>query len=75
MSNQMKTAANIKRPKPPKPKCKGTLVCVRCHAEYVPRSDWQRGFYIAEGTENPTFVKTMDVPEGHCPMCLYQKGE
>jgi hypothetical protein len=51
----------------PKSRYENTIVCPECHAEYRKNTEWVRGCY--EGTSS-SFVASMIVPHGHCPVCL-----
>lgn len=56
----------------PKPRWDNTVVCHECHAEYSKNTEWVRGRYSnhPEDTSTPSFVASMVVPHGHCPVCL-----
>ena len=59
---------NIPKPRRPKPRYAGTVVCSKCHAEYKPSADWYRGRYANDTTGR--FVAESRVPDGCCPICL-----
>ena len=60
--------ATIEQEQTPRPRYKGTVVCVKCHAEYNPSDHWYRGYYPKGTTDG--FIATSKVPRDQCPMCL-----
>ena len=60
----------------PKPKYKGTIVCVRCHAEYNPETKWLWGYHKDDDTSADSFVVLGRIPDGACPCCNHKpKGQ
>ena len=57
-------------PEKPKPRYQGTRTCRWCRAEYRP-GNWFRGYDANAGTTLPfEFVRTSQVPDHACPVCL-----